>query len=188
MIKYIISRKICKKNAKSIKNLYFDRESSIFNMMDTYNMADTGGLRNEEPLTEEQKKRVINYAVSLGIPEDSIGCSDYFETSYGPGSDILIIGTDVYPLKKRGKNPNSNVSWRGAIAHELIGHREAHLNGSTQSDKLLENVQASIRAARFTPGLEEFERCELLRDAIGRLHKRGAILRSIKHKLNIGRR
>ena len=156
--------------------------------MGDFKMADTGGLRNEEPLTVEQKEQVLEYATSLGMQADQIVFIDHGLTAYGGEYDVLKIGTDVVPLNKRISNPNSNISLKGTIAHELIGHREAHLNGFTQADDLLEEIQASIRAARFAPGLSRLERVDLLKDGIYRLNKRGTSIRSVKHKLHIDRR
>lgn len=80
---------------------------------------------------------------------------------------------------------NSRITWRGAVAHELIGHREAALVGKTQIDPALEEAQASIRAARFAPELTRTERYTLLRDAIARLHNEGIRVRSVKEQLCI---
>jgi hypothetical protein len=153
-----------------------------------FRQVNTDGQRNEVPLTDEQKSAAKAYALLLGMPEGKIQFSDYWSTTYWPESDFVLIGTDLLPLSKRSKNHNSNFSWKGAIAHELIGHREAHLRNFGQPEELLEEVQASIRAARFAPDLTDLERRDLLRDAIYRLHKRGVLLRSVKHKLHIDRR
>jgi hypothetical protein len=168
--------------------LIFCLESIILNSMNDFNMADTGGLRNEEPLTVEQKEQVLEYAISLGMPADQIVFIDYGLTAYSGEYDVLKVGTDVLPLSERIRNPNCNISLKGTIAHELVGHREAHINGLTQTDDLLEEVQASIRAARFAPDLSKLERMDLLRDGICRLNKRGISLHSVKHKLHIDRR
>jgi hypothetical protein len=122
----------------------------------------TDGRRNEEPLTDGQKEEAKAYAVSLGMPEGRIFFSGNINTAYLPDLDALFIGTDVLPLRERGEDPNSNVSLKGAIAHEVVGHREADLQGRTQPDRLLEDVQASVRAARFAPDLSDIERCDLL--------------------------
>jgi hypothetical protein len=156
--------------------------------MGEFRKANTGGRRNEKPLTEEQKKQAKDYAVSLGMPEDGIYFLEHTRTSYGPETDVLIIGTDVLPLEKRVKVPNSNISWKGALAHELTGHREAELKGLTQPEELLEEVQASIRAARFAEGLSDGERRDLVKDAVDRLRKAGETLRRVKNGLNIDRR
>ena len=156
--------------------------------MGTFNMAETGGLRNEEPLTAEQRKQVIDYAVSLGMPEESIVFVDNGLTGYGCEFDLLKIGTDVQPLSKRVSNPNSNISLLGTIAHEIVGHREAALQKCTQNELVLEEAQASIRAARFAPGLTTQERTDLVRDAVNRLNTERMSLRSVKHKLHVDRR
>jgi hypothetical protein len=151
-------------------------------------MADTGGRRNEKPLTEEQKREIKGYAVSLGVPEYKIHFLEYDITGYGPELDVLKIGTDVLPVGERVKSANSNVSLKGTVAHEVVGHREANLGGFAQENILLEEVQASIRAARFAPDLNRQERMDLLRDAVQRLRDNNMSLRLIKDKLHIKER
>lgn len=151
---------------------------------------ETGGVRNEITLTKQQIQSALIFAASLGMPIYNIVYSDNYYTGYNPEYDILLIGTDLYPMenvKQIATTANSRVSWKGAIAHELIGHRDAALKGWTQTDKTFEEVQASIRAARFTPELSEVERIVLLRDAVSRLPK-GVKIRDIKDILNISER
>jgi len=152
-------------------------------------MADTDGRRNEKQLTGEQYDEARSYAVSLGMPVESIEYSNDSLTCYAGGSiDLLVIGTDVLPLADRSKRPNDNISLKGVIAHEVIGHREANLQGRSQLTRELEEAQASIRAARFAPGLNRAERMILIRDAIDRLKNKGLSLRSVKNKLFIRER
>jgi len=154
-----------------------------------FSMADTDGRRNEEPLTDEQLNQAKEYAVSLGMPFERIRYSDNSLTGYlGGRLDSLIIGTDVVPLGSRSKNPNNNVSLKGVIAHELVGHREASLKGRTQPFFAKEEAQASIRAARFAPKLSMGERIDLIRDAIKRLNDVGMSLRLVKDELFIKER
>jgi len=154
------------------------------------NMADTGGRRNEKPLTEEQFNQAKDYAVSLGMPSERIRSSDYSPTNYlGGVLDTLTIGTDVLPIGVRSKNPNDNISLKGGIAHEVVGHREADKKGRTISDSVpLNEAQASIRAARFASDLSDRERMDLIRDAITRLRKAGISVRSVKSQMFIDER
>ena len=145
----------------------------------------TGGRRNDHNLTETQIAEANNYAISLGMPEDCIYYVDYDFTGYGANFDLLRIGTDVYPCVEHQKNANSNVSMHGAIAHEIIGHRAAALAGKTQKDDVLEEVQASIRAAKFTADLTSSERITLYRDALTRLRNSNIKLRDVKSNLYI---
>lgn len=147
--------------------------------------VNTGGRRNEVPLTEEQLAEVKKYAVSLGMPEERIYYVGYDCTAYGCSFDLLRIGTDVFPSNERQKNANSNISMHGAIAHELIGHSNAALAGKTHPDEVLEEVQASIRAARFTPDLSDYERMTLYRDAVTRLRNNNIKLKAVKNELYI---
>ena len=145
----------------------------------------TNGKRNEDDLTPKQISDVIDYAVRLGMPKDRIYYVDYDHTAYGHYYDLLRIGTDVYPLDIRTRNPNDNISYMGAIAHELVGHREAAIKGKTNSNPLIEEVQASIRAARFAPELSQSDRCDLIRDALSRLKKEGLKICDVKDSLFI---
>jgi hypothetical protein len=101
--------------------------------------------------------------------------------------DVLYIGSDVLPANTPTglgtMTANSRDSWKGAISHELIGHREAALAGKTNAIPVLEEAQASIRAARFGPELSNTERITLLRDAIARLNKSGYRIRDVKDSL-----
>ena len=132
---------------------------------------------------------MISYAVSLGMPSDNILYRDYLPTAYVPDNDGLFIGTDVYPSQKP-VSENSKVSYKAAVAHEIVGHREAYLQGWSQPEgyhlpsTLMEEIQASIRAARFAPGLLRSERIQLLRDAVERL-PHAARMRDIKSRLHI---
>jgi|LakMenEpi03Aug12_release.lakeMendotaPanAssembly.Ray.scaffolds.fasta_scaffold486350_2 hypothetical protein len=70
-----------------------------------------------------------------------------------------------------------------AIAHEIIGHREAELANMTNLNLILEEAQASIRAARFAPLLTSTERYTLIKDAIERLRRVGIKIRNVKNDL-----
>lgn len=48
---------------------------------------------------------------------------------------------------------------------------------------MLEEAQASIRAARFAPGLTSIERLTLIRDAVERLHKAGLRVADVRDTL-----
>ena len=145
----------------------------------------TGGRRNEEPLTQQQKDECLTIARGFGMPAKRIIFSDNMYTAYLPLGDRLYIGTDVYPVAN-AKSANSAISHRGALAHELIGHRNAALAGRTQDEEYLEEAQASIRASLLAPGLSDEERKVLMQDAIERLPD-GVSLEDVMRKLFLGR-
>lgn len=151
--------------------------------------VNTGGRRNETPLTEAQIKENIDYAVELGMDEERIRYGDEYFTAYGSNFDTLLIGTDVYP-SANGKTANERLSNKAAIAHEIVGHREAVMRGSNLklTDEVLDEAQASIRAARFATGLSLEDRVMLICDAIERLKNDGRSIRDVKHLLDIERR
>ena len=155
--------------------------------MSRHSRVATDGLRNEIPLTSFQIEEAVAYAKSLGMPEAAIRYSENMNTSYKNlfGQETLYIGTDVFPASEfRSNQPaNSRISMRGALAHEIIGHRAAELAGKSQSLNVLEETQASIRAARFAPGLTQTERITLLRDAVTRLRREEIRVREVRGKL-----
>ena len=160
--------------------------------------VDTGGLRGELPLTNFQKQQIEQYIKSISLNNlknlEIIRWVDdrQLNTAYSPGFDMLQIGSDVMPANQVNRQgtltANTRITWKGSIAHELVGHREAALANRTQSQEPLEEAQASIRAARFTPLLTSTERYTLLRDAIARLYKAKIKIRQIKHLLHINNR
>ncbi len=143
----------------------------------------TGGLRGEISLTEIEKLDILNYAKKYGIKEEDIFFknNDLDYTSYARlfgEKDVLYINTDVMPALNP-TSANSKVSWKGAIAHELEGHRAAALNNKTHSNDLLEEVQASLRASVHGKDLTKLERQILREDALERLEKNNIKLEEI---------
>ncbi|MBK7537716.1 MAG: hypothetical protein IPI49_20550 [Myxococcales bacterium] len=65
----------------------------------------------------------------------------------------------------------------------MVGHRRAAQAGRTQEKLVLEEAQASIRAARFAPGLTMLERLTLIRDGVERLHKAGIRVSDVRDLL-----
>jgi hypothetical protein len=148
------------------------------------------GKRNELPLTLGQIAEAIEYAVRLGVSRELIEYREDKSTSIC-AFGILYIDTDLYPAQNPGigtKDANSRITWKGVLAHEIIGHYEAALQNLTQDITALNEAQASIRAARFAPELTLVERIILLRDAVFRLNKEGYTVANVRNILNINAR
>ncbi|MFD0671902.1 S-layer homology domain-containing protein [Cohnella sp. GCM10027633] len=164
---------------------------------ENYRQISSGGLRNEMELTNAQRSEMVNYAKSLGFSEDNIVFRDGWNT--GMMYDRLYINTDVLPAKSPGigtLSANSRVSGKATIAHEIVGHYEAYINGKAYilydvdpatlaRNFALDEAQASIRAARYAPDLTSTERMTLLRDAITRLKNGGLRIRDVRDELFI---
>lgn len=142
--------------------------------------------RNVEKLRPCVRKRAMNYMRESGCMPDKVSFTPDGNTSYYPGWDTLRIAPDLLPHK----NPpvgtlgaNSRIGMKGCLAHELKGHRAAALAGKTHPNPILEEAQASIRAARYGHNLSQAERYALLRDAIARLSQRGIRIRDVKAEL-----
>ncbi|MBR0380835.1 MAG: minor capsid protein [Eubacterium sp.] len=150
--------------------------------------VDTGGIRNQDSLTEKQINNCIDYAVELGMPRERIAYRDTYWTGYNPDYDILLIGTDAYPNPK-SQTANGRLSYKAAIAHEVIGHRETSMRGTSRDkDDPMDEAQASIRAARFSPGLLKKDRELLIQDARDRLLKIGKTLEDVIDELDVHER
>ena len=152
----------------------------------------TGGKRNEVPLTEEQIKEAQIAARKQGY-KGIIQYSDYSNTSFHGSAEgerfcYLVIGTDAYPSTYNAGNANEKVSLNGCMAHEVVGHYETWLKGTMQSEELLDEVQASIRASKFGIGLTQEEREILYEDAMERLNKAGVALDDVEKTLDIWER
>ncbi|PYE47257.1 WXG100 family type VII secretion target [Paenibacillus barcinonensis] len=175
----------------------FNRPPEIGKKAEDYRQISSEGLRNETELTKAQKIELVAYAKKLDFPEDNIVFRDNWNT--GMMYDRLYINTDVLPGDSPGigtTSANSRVTGKATIAHEIVGHYEAYLNGrafklydvdsATYSRNFaLDEAQASIRAARFAPDLTSTERLTLLRDAITRLKNSGLRIREVKDELFI---
>lgn len=97
------------------------------------NIVDTHGFRNDLPLTPEQIEELKAYAQKLGFPEDKIYIADMV-TSSNTGmlyDEILLINNDVLPTNLPTRNSNSLISGKGTIAHEIIGHYETAIRGTS---------------------------------------------------------
>jgi len=165
------------------------------------NIVDTHGFRSDLPLTPEQIEELKAYAKKLGFPEDKIYIADMV-TSSNTGmlyDEILLINNGVLPTNLPTRNPNSLISGQGTIAHEVIGHYETAIKGTSfnQYDIInnelvrnsynaaLDEAQASIRAARFAPDLTYGERAMLIRDGLQRLKQEGLKINDVRDVLDI---
>jgi hypothetical protein len=72
---------------------------------------------------------------------------------------------------------------KGALAHEWVGHQAAEAAGRTHPDPLLEEVQASMRAAMHGPDLSDAERDVLMQDAQQRLDRVGLTIEEVRGQL-----
>ena len=151
-------------------------------------MAVQESRRGTTFLTNKEFAQAKNYAVKLGMPENKIYRREDMNTSWGVmfGKEMLNVGPDALPvlrLSGRTLPPNSYISLKGGIAHEVIGHRQAYLAGKMQESPILEEVQASLRAAVLAPNLTVSERRMLIRDARFRLLKYDIIYKEVKDLL-----
>ena len=149
----------------------------------------TDGKRNEQPLTKEQFDALKEIAIEYGF-DGEILYSDDSNTAFHrftEGGDwyFLVIGSDALPAENNGGTPNELISARGCIAHEVIGHYLAYKRGTTQSELVLEEAQASIRASKYADGLSKEEREVLWLDAMERLQKAGIRYEDVESQLDI---
>jgi hypothetical protein len=134
--------------------------------------------RNYEPLTELQQQKVLDYAGRLGLPEEKITFWSG-PTAYSPMTDTVWVGPNAFPgapseVRQSGMGVVDRLSMEATLAHEVVGHRNTALIGRDFPDgSLMDEVQASYRAAALAPELTSTERYQLLRDAVRRVHEQG---------------
>lgn len=149
----------------------------------------TEGKRYENPLTNEQIETARKEAVKQGYTGDILYSSNsntaFHGTVEGEKFHYLVIGTDAYPIEGNNNSANERITVRGCMAHEVIGHYEAWKKGTTQNNMILEEAQASIRAAKFGIDLTDEERQDLMQDAMDRLQNNKIDYEKIKNKLDI---
>lgn len=188
------------KNFEDFKEKYLKaaaeplEKSSKSSTIKARNMSDiaTGGKRNEEPLSDAQIAKAKEAAKKQGY-KGEILYSDYSNTSFhgsteGEAFHYMVIGTDAFPVEDNGGTANELISLDGCMAHEVVGHFEAWLKGTTQSVDVLEEAQASIRASKFGVGLSKEERQILYKDAIDRLNHAGILLDDVIDSLDVWER
>jgi hypothetical protein len=140
--------------------------------------------RNYEPLSDLQKQRVVDYAAKLGVPEDKVVFWNG-PTAYSPTFESVWVGPNVYPgaaseVRLGGTGVIDRLSMETTMAHEVVGHRESFLAGRDFADgSLLDEAQASYRAAALTPDLSSTERYQLLRDVVRRVNAEGLKVRDL---------
>ena len=171
--------------AKEISGLQDDCSESIM----AFRMVNTGGRRNELPLTAEQIASAEQMIRAQGY-DGEVAYSDSVPTGFigfPDGTTLMVIGTDAFP-SQMPKNANEALPMNAAMAHEIVGHYEAWLRGTVLMDRILDEVQASVRAARFAVGLAEEERNALMQDAFFRLRKAGRSFEDVEDLLDIKER
>ncbi len=142
-----------------------------------------------------QLEEAVAYAARLNerLPEGqraAIHTDEARPTAYNWRHDRVNLGHDLAPAADLSTVPavergNASVSIKGAVAHEMIGHREAYQAGMDAGRRhptdpkkahYLEEAQASYRAALLAPGLTNEQRMQLIRDGNERRRDLGARL------------
>lgn len=157
-----------------------------------YQMSEGVG-RNTMRMRSSRVREAKNYLAEFyaepkgGIHFHSSPVRSVKNTQYCTLTDSLHITPDALPSKVPAslgtRGANLRVSLKGCLAHEMEGHRRAFIHGKSQPVRVLEEAQASIRAARYGKGLEQMERYTLLRDGISRLAAQGIKIREVKDLL-----
>lgn len=153
---------------------------------------DTGGRRNEQPLTREQYAKAKEAARKQGydgqIQYGRYSSTAFHGSQYDKELHFLVIGTDAYPAEPYHESPIGRISLDGCMAHEVVGHYEAWKKGTTQSSFYLEEAQACLRAAKFGIGITEEDRSSLFDAALEHLKDGKIDYDSVKHLLDIWER
>lgn len=146
------------------------------------------GVRNRVPLTDAERAYVLATARRIGIPAEDIRFFSGSQGSiYSDLMDKIVVGADVLPCAETPgpgvRSVYDRLTTGAVLAHEY-GHLLAARHGvSFAGGSLIEEFQASVLAARHTPGLMPFERVQLLRDALERARDAGVDYRTLRAQL-----
>ncbi len=177
-----------KKHKADLENVAKEAEGGIIDPR----RVESGGKRNEQPLTGEQIEEVTQAMRRQGYRGD-IMYSEHSNTAFhgsteGEAYHYVVIGTDAYPNARMGKSANERISANGCAAHEIVGHYETWKKGTALDDIVLDEAQASIRASKFGVGLSDAERTDLMADAMERLERAGIDYEQVRDLLDIWER
>ena len=133
--------------------------------------------RNLEPLSDDRIQTV--YATFHWFDRTANVKFDGGRTRFSPVAGDpnvnhrIFFGPDIFPGQNIG-NPNSCLSMRAAVVHELT-HRARHDNGFEVNEPELEHIDEALTSLsailQFQRKLEDYEILELVADAVHRLQK-----------------
>ena len=170
-------------------------EKSLFKsyaIVDVDDRGMTNGMRNmsRTPLTEEEielvKKEIkrIEADESVFVFNDPYHLSD--STCYNFEVDKIFVTRNVFPDVKYGStHPRDTMSIGAVLAHEYYGHRPNRQEYISDWNKgpdyhtvpiWEDECRASLTAAQTAPGLTDFDRRDLVLDAIYRAKEFGQLI------------
>lgn len=124
--------------------------------------------RSYDSISEEQEKKILAWWIELGgdprriVIHKESGSRSYLDEVEG----VVHIGGDINP--GQGSDPNSNMRWRAALAHELR-HLQRFESGLLLETGHLDEAITDLEACAF-PQLTPAMRDELAADALQRLY------------------
>ena len=122
-------------------------------------------------LDKNEQHLIRELACSIGIDAygedyDKLIFNEHRITAYHgdfEDDDFISIVGEIYP-DTHSTHPTDLLTIRAVLAHEWYGHR-ANKSTHLPPGHWMDEYRASLLASRDTPGLEEFERIQLMADA-----------------------
>jgi len=132
--------------------------------------------RNTAALTERQVKSIVEFAYGLDRsanvrhnPEGRTVFRVYEDE--GDEKCEIVFGPDILPGNSTA-DPNSILSWKCAVAHEL-SHKSRYENATELNETELEHLDEALTSlgaiSRFSNQLDEFDYLQLAADAVQRI-------------------
>ena len=130
------------------------------------------GLRTgKRKITEEEKAFIIKEINRINASEESFYIDEdgNQNTHYSQKTDLVVVGSNVFPDLENPSNMTDKLSVACVLAHEYYGHRamrEEYLNEDEDTtNTALDEFKASFLAYKNTPNLTNEEREMLLYQA-----------------------
>lgn len=149
------------------------------------------GMRDNRrtPLNNDEINKIQNEISRIQADPNKFIINDKTHIQTGTGynfdDDIIYVSRNVLPDKfSDSTHPRDTMTIAAVLAHEYYGHRpnrDEYLKYASEKREItaLENTEdecnASINAAKTTPGLSQKERADLIRDAELRAKENGYI-------------
>ena len=130
------------------------------------------GLRTgKRKITEEEKAFIIKEINRINASEESFYIDEdgNQNTHYSQKTDLVVVGSNVFPDLENPSNMTDKLSVACVLAHEYYGHRamrEEYLNEDEDTtNTAIDEFKASFLAYKNTPNLTNEEREMLLYQA-----------------------
>lgn len=158
-------------------------------------MSDGMRMLGDEPLNQKEidivKKEIFRIKADLSVFE--FNNQGYHKICYVAENDKVCVGRNVFPyLEYSSTHPRDIMSIACVLAREYYGHRIFRneyicdkKEKTVTKPRWLDEVRASLNAAKITPRLTRMEQSHLIMDAVYRAREFGQVIKNDPFMLEV---